>query len=99
MPWRFIIMDCIFCALAAKTIPADVVYENEEALAFLDVHPVAPGHTVVIPKTHSETILDTPEHVVRSVFLAVQAATRRLQESLRPDGFTIGMNHGAAGGQ
>lgn len=49
---------CIFCRIVKKEVPADVVYEDENILAFLDMKPVHPGHTLVIPKKHAENIFD-----------------------------------------
>ncbi len=92
-------MDCIFCKIGAKEIPAHMTYEDEHAFAILDIHPVAPGHTMVIPKLHAANLLELPPQEVGPVFEAVQAVTARLQEVLRPDGFTIGINHGDVSGQ
>ncbi|KXB34814.1 HIT domain-containing protein [Atopobium deltae] len=50
--------DCIFCKLAQGAIPTDMVYQNEQAAAFKDAHPLAPVHVLVVPKTHHENILD-----------------------------------------
>jgi histidine triad (HIT) family protein len=47
-------MDCLFCKIIAKQIPANIVFEDEKILAFLDINPVNPGHTLVVPKVHSE---------------------------------------------
>ncbi len=52
--------DCIFCKIVAKEIPAHVVYEDEDFLAFLDIHPQSPGHTQVIPKKHFRWVWDLP---------------------------------------
>ncbi|MFA5400951.1 MAG: histidine triad nucleotide-binding protein [Dehalococcoidia bacterium] len=49
-------MDCIFCKIAAGTIPADVVYSDEELIAFRDIHPMAPVHDVLIPRKHIESV-------------------------------------------
>jgi histidine triad (HIT) family protein len=46
-------MDCLFCKIIAKQIPANVVYEDEQIIAFLDINPVNPGHVLVVPKAHS----------------------------------------------
>ena len=55
--------NCIFCKIAAKQIPANVVYEDDEVLAFKDINPAAPVHILVIPKQHVDTLSDvTPEH-------------------------------------
>lgn len=54
--------DCIFCKIVAKEIPANVVYENNNFLAFLDINPRAPGHTLVIPKNHHRWVWDVPDY-------------------------------------
>jgi histidine triad (HIT) family protein len=52
--------DCIFCKIVAKEIPAHIVYENDDFLAFLDIRPLNPGHTLVIPKKHHRWVWDVP---------------------------------------
>jgi len=91
--------ECIFCGVANKKIPAEIVYEDEWATAVLDLHPIAPGHTMVLPKVHAETVLDLPESATGPLFGAVRNVTKMLSESLHPDGFTIGINHGKWAGQ
>lgn len=55
--------NCIFCKIVAKQIPADVIYEDEELLAFKDIHPAAPVHFMIIPKLHLATLAAAkPEH-------------------------------------
>jgi histidine triad (HIT) family protein len=54
-------MDCVFCKIARKEIPADVVYEDEDVIAFHDAHPIAPVHVLVIPKKHIASIADITE--------------------------------------
>ena len=54
-------MECIFCKIIKKEIPADVVYEDEEIIAFRDIRPIAPVHVLVIPKKHIESIQDLTE--------------------------------------
>jgi histidine triad (HIT) family protein len=92
-------MDCIFCKIANKEIPGLFVHEDEHAFAILDVHPHAPGHTMVIPKIHAPTVLDLPDGEIGPVFTMVKKVTARLNDVLQPDGFTIGVNHGDAAGQ
>ncbi len=53
--------NCIFCKIVAKQIPANVVYEDEELLAFKDINPAAPVHLLVIPKEHIDTLSDTTD--------------------------------------
>lgn len=53
--------DCIFCRIAAKQTPARIIYEDDDFTAFLDIHPLNPGHTLVIPKKHYRWVYDVPE--------------------------------------
>lgn len=92
-------MTCLFCKIARKEQEADIIYEDAHAVGILDVFPRTPGHTMVIPKVHAETILDLPEGEVEPIFLAVRSVTALLQKALEPDGFTIGINHGKVAGQ
>ncbi|MEK7585104.1 MAG: HIT domain-containing protein [Patescibacteria group bacterium] len=52
--------DCIFCKIVKKEIPAEVVYEDTDFLAFMDINPRSPGHVLVIPKTHYRWVWDVP---------------------------------------
>jgi histidine triad (HIT) family protein len=52
--------DCVFCKIVAREVPAHIVYEDSDYLAFLDIHPQSPGHTQVIPKEHHRWVWDTP---------------------------------------
>jgi histidine triad (HIT) family protein len=78
---------------------AEKLYEDEHALGFLDIHPQAPGHTVVIPRHHSPTLAGLPQEEVGPLFLAVQVLAERLVRTLGADGLTIGLNQGDAAGQ
>ena len=91
--------ECIFCKIGQEKIPSHKVYEDKNYFAFLDIHPHAKGHTVVIPKIHAITIFDLEEKQMRSLMLAVKKTMGLLQKKLRPDGFNVGWNSGAAGGQ
>ena len=53
-------MPCIFCKIINKEIPANIVYEDADFLAFLDINPISPGHTLVIPKKHYRWVWDIP---------------------------------------
>lgn len=68
-------------------------------MAFLDIHPRTTGHAVVIPKSHVEDILAAPDALLAPLVLTVKKITGMIQHTLRPDGFTIGINHGRASGQ
>jgi histidine triad (HIT) family protein len=91
--------DCLFCKIAAKTNPAKIIYEDDHAVAFLDITPSAPGHTMVIPKYHTPTIIMLPDEEIAPLFGAVKKTIAILMAALHPDGITIGVNQGRASGQ
>jgi histidine triad (HIT) family protein len=71
--------NCIFCKIIKSEIPAHKVYEDENFLAFLDIRPISPGHTLVIPKEHSRWVWDVPNteeyfNVVKKIALALRKA-------------------------
>lgn len=92
-------MDCLFCKIGRKEIPAEVVYENDHAFAILDINPVSPGHTMVISRTHAKDLPELPGEEVGPLFEGVKAVLAKIQSALRPDGFTIGINQGSVSGQ
>lgn len=91
--------ETIFTKIIRGDIPAYKVYENDHVLSFLDIHPIAKGHTLVVPKRAVETILELSEEEGRELMSAVQQTMKRLEDVLHPEGFTVGWNHLAAGGQ
>jgi len=91
--------DCLFCKIASKEIPAKIIYEDESAVGVLDVNPVSPGHSMILPKKHAGNILELPDGEIKGVFQAVKNLTALLKNKLNPDGFTIGINHGSVSGQ
>ena len=91
--------DCLFCKIAAKTIPAKIVYEDDHTVAFLDIMPRTEGHTMVIPKYHAPTLAVLPDDEVAPLFAAVKKTAELLTKALHPDGITIGVNQGRASGQ
>jgi len=92
-------MDCIFCKIINKEIDSKIIYEDSQNLAFLDIHPHAPGHTVIIPKKHAKTILELDASEIKDLFMALKNTLEIIQKALNPDGFTIGINHGESAGQ
>jgi len=91
--------DCLFCKIANKEIPSEIIYEDDWSIGFLDLHPLSIGHTLVIPKKHAENIIDLPEESVGRVFGAVKLITEAMNNAFKPQGFTIGINHGRMSGQ
>ena len=91
--------NCIFCAIAAGEIPSFKVYEDELVLAYLDINPFAKGHTLVIPKAHTEGLLDTDDATLAAVIARVKKVAGHLKAALPCDGFNILQNNGEAAGQ
>ncbi len=91
--------DCIFCAIVDGEIPSRTVYEDEETLAFLDANPLAPGHVLVIPKTHHERLNDLPEALSGAVLDALYQLVSPVETAIEADGTTVAFNNGAAAGQ
>lgn len=90
-------MDCIFCKIAAGEIPATKVYEDENVLAFLDIHPQAPIHVLLVPKKHVENILACDGETITAVLNAAKAVA--LQQGVAQTGFRLITNCGKHGAQ
>ncbi|NHN41780.1 HIT family protein [Halorubellus sp. JP-L1] len=91
--------DCIFCQIVAGDIPSRSVYEDDDAFAFLDANPMAPGHTLVVPKEHHETLADLPEDAGAAVFAALHRLTPVVEDAVDADASTVAFNNGEAAGQ
>jgi histidine triad (HIT) family protein len=91
--------SCIFCRILAGEVPYYPVYQDDDVLAFLDVFPHAKGHTLVVPKKHVVVLQDMSSANQTAFMHGIDSAMRRIQDVLRPEGFTVGWNHGDAGGQ
>jgi len=91
--------DCIFCAIVDGEIPSDTVYEDDEVLAFLDANPLAPGHTLVIPKTHHERLQDVPADLAASVFAGLHRVVPAVEDAVDADASNVAFNNGEAAGQ
>lgn len=91
--------DCLFCKIISGEIPSHKIYEDEKVLAFLDITPINKGHTLVVPKEHSENLLTMSEEQIGEVFLAAQKVAKKIEAVLKPDGFNIGMNNKPGAGQ
>ena len=92
-------MDCLFCKIIQKEIPAQIIYEDEKTLAFLDIRPINPGHTLVIPKEHAATILEASSHAARAVIDTVKKITPAILAATGALAFNIGINSGVIAGQ
>ncbi len=84
---------CAFCLIAAGELEAFKVYEDEVCIAFLDERPVFPGHTLVIPREHHETVMDLPPRLVSPLFSAVQLIAGAVESGLGAHGSFVGINN------
>ncbi|HEV3226370.1 MAG TPA: HIT domain-containing protein, partial [Acidimicrobiales bacterium] len=75
-------MGCIFCAIVAGTEPAYVVHDTDATLAFLDARPLFPGHTLLVPKAHHETLIDLPPELIDPLFGEAQRLAGAMESAL-----------------
>lgn len=93
-------MDCLFCKIIAREIPADIVFEDDDVLAFRDIDPKAPEHILIIPKRHIATLNDLQEEdcaLVGCLQFTAQKIAKEL--GMADDGYRVVMNCNEAGGQ
>lgn len=86
--------NCVFCAIVNKQIPAWIVKESQHCLAFLDTHPVAEYHTLVIPKEHYENIFDIPQEVLNEIMNLTREVCRLYAEKVGIDSVQLFNNSG-----
>ena len=91
--------DCIFCKIVNKELPANIIYENDSVLAFLDITPVNLGHTLVVPKEHSTDIFDISDNSWIEVMKVVKKVAPAVKEGAKACGINIGMNNNPCAGQ
>jgi histidine triad (HIT) family protein len=92
-------MACIFCRIAAGEIPAEIVAQDERTVAFLDITPLADGHTVVVPRAHVAVVEALDAADADALFRAVRRLAGPVRTAVGAAGTTIGINDGAATGQ
>jgi histidine triad (HIT) family protein len=83
---------CIFCAIVAGQAPAHRVLEDDVCVAFLDVRPLFPGHTLVVPRVHRETLRDLPREELEPLMSNAQRVSRALDEALGAQGTFVALN-------
>jgi histidine triad (HIT) family protein len=86
-------MTCLFCEVVSGDVRASVVFEDDVSLAFLDHRPLFPGHCLVVPKEHYETLTDLPLNLVGPFFKNVQLLTAAVQSALDAEGTFVAMNN------
>ncbi|WP_077324987.1 HIT family protein [Virgibacillus siamensis] len=91
--------DCIFCKIINGDIPSAKVYEDEAVYAFLDISQVTKGHTLVIPKTHTKNIYETPPEIASKLFSRVPKIAAAIKERFKPIGMNLLNNNEAPADQ
>jgi len=84
---------CLFCRIVSGEVPAIVVYEDEDSLAFLDHRPLFHGHTLLVPRRHVETLGDLPASLVGSFFKAAQLLALAVEQAMNAEGTFVAMNN------
>ncbi|MCG8353120.1 MAG: HIT family protein [Chloroflexales bacterium] len=92
-------MASVFSRIIRGELPAAKVYEDDLTLAFLDINPASPGHTLVICKEEYPGLIELPADLIAAVAQTTQRVAKAIQTALHPDGFNIVQNNGAAAGQ
>lgn len=93
-------MDCLFCKIINKEIPSDIVYEDEQIIAFNDIHPAAPVHILVIPKKHISAVTELKQEdeiIVGKIYTIINKIAR--EQGFSENGFRVIVNCGKDGGQ
>ena len=86
-------MACLFCSIVAGDAPADVVAETEHTLAVLDIRPLFPGHTLLVPRQHHEVLSDLPAAVVQPYFTEAQRLAGAMESVLGAAGSFVAINN------
>lgn len=85
--------DCVFCEIAARAVPAQVVYEDADLIAFLDSHPLFPGHVLLCPREHYGTLLELPGMLTGPMLAATQLLARAVENAVEAEGTFIAINN------
>ena len=86
-------LECLFCEIACGKIPAYIVYEDADVVAFLDSHPLFPGHVLVCPREHYETLTDLSADLVGPLFSRTQLLARAVESALDAEGTFVAINN------
>jgi len=84
---------CAFCKVVNREVPARLVFEDETSFAFLDHRPVFPGHCLLIPKVHYETLTDLPEDLIGPLFTRAQLLARAIEAAMEAQRTFVAMNN------
>ena len=83
--------NCIFCKIIKDEIPSFKIAEDNEFLAFLSIAPINPGHTLIIPKTHSEYLFDSGDEILSKILIFAKPVTNALEKVVKPKTGKVGV--------
>ncbi|MEK6279518.1 MAG: HIT family protein [Acidobacteriota bacterium] len=86
-------MNCLFCGIVNREVSASVVFEDDVFMAFLDHRPLFPGHCLLVPKKHFETLTDLPVELVSPFFQNAQLLARAVETALEAEGSFVAINN------
>jgi histidine triad (HIT) family protein len=86
-------LNCKFCQIASRALASAIVFEDSVSLAFLDNRPLFPGHILLIPKQHYETLQDLPADLIGAFFKNVQLLARAVESGMHAEGSFIAVNN------
>ncbi len=92
-------MNSIFTKIINRELPANIVYEDDNVIAFLDINPVNPGHTLVVPKNEKSNMLESLEEDVINILKVVRTLAPAILKTVGADGFNLITNVGEGSGQ
>lgn len=81
--------ECVFCRIVKRELPCFKVYEEERVLAFVDINPIAEGHTLIIPKRHAENLWEISEEDLAAIHLVSKKVAHALRKVLKPSGMAV----------
>ena len=93
LPAQQLDANCRFCRIVQGEVECYAVYEDQHVVAFLDHRPLFPGHCLIIPKAHHETIVDLPPSMLIPIFSLAQAVARALEETMMAEGTFVAINN------
>ena len=85
--------DCLFCEIVAGDRPAEIVFEDEVSIAFLDVRPVFHGHSLLVPRDHHETLADLPDELVEPYFRNARMLSVAVRDAMGAQGSFVAINN------
>ena len=85
--------DCLFCKIVAGEVESHRVFEDESSVAFLDARPLFPGHTLLVPRQHHETLWDLPDELIAPMFANAKRLSEAVRDAMDSQGAFVAMNN------